>query len=414
MTGALAEPPDTTAGAAPAACRVQRLRVFHFRNYADETIELGPGLNVVCGRNAQGKTNLLEAVATLALSRSPRAATLGELVGWGEPVGRVEGRILRPDGPTTVDVRITRAAGEGPDERAVRTATVDGSPRPARRLLGLCPVVLFWPDDLQLVKGGPEGRRRLLDILLSQLHPRAAEDLLRYRRALEQRNALLRRLRAGTSAGHELPQFTAELVRCGGLVRVHRDRLVRALQPLARQALLELSDGGEELALRYATDRDDAGEAPAAARSGEPERLDDPVAAAAQLQATLGRRAAEELARGVTVAGPHRDDVEILLDGRPARGHASQGQQRSAVLACKLAEVRHLGAVAGLAPVLLLDDVLSELDADRRQRLLAGLGAGRGAQALLTTTEAAPPELAALGELRQFNVAAGRITMVGP
>ena len=391
------------------SCRVDRLRLFRFRNYADETVELGPGLNVLSGSNAQGKTNLLEAVATLALSRSPRAATLGELVSWGEPLCRVEGRVQRPEGPTVIDVRIGR--GGGGRERGTRTVTVDGSALPARRLLGICPVVLFWPDDLQLVKGGPEGRRRLLDMVLSQIDPHAADALLRYRRALEQRNALLRQLRAGASSGGELPQFTAELVRHGGEVRAHRARLVGDLQPLAAAALHELSDGGENLGLRYATDRDDEGGVldDGAGGGTAAENPLDAVAASEVLAATLRRRGAEELARGVTVAGPHRDDVEILLGGRPARGTASQGQQRSAVLACKLAEVRHLAGVAGVAPVLLLDDVLSELDADRRSRLLAGLGAGRGSQALLTTTEAQTPELAGLGDLRHFRVSAGRI-----
>jgi DNA replication and repair protein RecF len=401
--------PAVEPAAAP-ACRVDRLRMFRFRNYLDETVDLGAGLNVVCGQNAQGKTNLLEAVATLALSRSPRASTLGELVTWGESVGRVEAAIQRGAIPARLDMRITRRG-----DSSVRTTLVDGTERPARALLGLCPVVLFWPDDLQLVKGAPEGRRRLLDVVLSQLDPVAADDLLRYRRALEQRNALLRQVRQGAATAAALPQFTDELVRHGGAVRVHRARLTAQLSPLAAAALRELSGGDEELRLEYVTDGGAADdELPGVAEDGPStyESLFDPAAAAAELAETLRERAAEELARGLTVAGPHRDDVAFHLDGRPARSSASQGQQRSAVLACKLAEVRHVAGVAGVTPVLLLDDVLSELDAGRRERLMAGLGAGRGVQALLTTTEATPPELSALGELRQFRVAGGRIREV--
>ena len=397
------------AAATAPACRVERLRLFRFRNYLDETVRLGPGLNVLCGQNAQGKTNLLEAVATLALTRSPRAATLGELVTWNEPAGRVDAVVRRGLSLTEIDMRITRHPESPGADATTRTTLVDGKERPAGALLGLCPVVLFWPDDLQLVKGAPDGRRRLLDVVLAQLDRVAADDLLRYRRALEQRNALLRQVRQGLATPAALPQFTDELVRHGGAVRAHRARLVEQLSPIAAAAMRELSGGDEQLTLESASDSD--AEDDGVAEEPATVRL-DAAAASALLAATLRARAAEELARGVTVAGPHRDDLAVLLDGRPARSSASQGQQRSAVLACKLAEVRHVAATAGVTPVLLLDDVLSELDAERRERLIAGLGGGRDSQALLTTTETAPPELAGLGELHQFRVAGGRIVEV--
>lgn len=375
-------------------CRVDRLRLFRFRNYADETVELGPGLNVVVGRNAQGKTNLLEAVATVALTRSPRAGSAAEVICWGEPASRVTATVSRPEGPLSIDLTLRR--GEG--ERVVRNLAVDEKPRAARAVLGLCPVVLFWPDDLQLVKGGPDGRRRLLDIVLAQIDPQTADDLVRYRRTVEQRNAMLRLVRDGSGTYSAVEAFTRELVELGGRIRVARARLVRALDPLATDALAELTDGREVLELAYVGEGLDAYAA------------DDPAAASAALHALLLERRGEELARGVSVAGPHRDDVDFLLDGRPARSMASQGQQRSIVLACKLAEVRHVGAVAGVAPVLLLDDVLSELDAGRRLRLLAALGAGTANQALLTTSETAPLDLAPDVEVHRFTVHAGRVT----
>jgi DNA replication and repair protein RecF len=389
----------------PRTCRVERVRLFRFRNYADERVELGPGLNVVSGANAQGKTNLLEALATLALTRSPRAASAAELITWGESACRLEARLQRPDGPTSLDVRVERGAagqvdGEEPvADRAVRRTLVDGKERAARSLLGLCPVVLFWPEDLLLVKGGPDGRRRLLDVVLSQLDPRIAVELLRYRHVLEQRNALLRQLRGYGRADATLSAFTEELTRSGGAIRVARHRLARALSPLAATAHAELSDGGEALSLRYV---------------GGDAQTDSIESAAAELAAELGQRSAEELARGVTVAGPHRDDIEFLLDARPARTTASQGQQRSVVLACKLAEVRHVAEVAGMAPVLLLDDVLSELDAERRRRLLHGLGAGAPSQTLLTTTETAPLDLGdSGGEVHRLLVHQGHVVHVG-
>ena len=135
------------------ACRVERLRLYRFRNYAEQTVEFGPGVNVVLGPNAQGKTNLLEAVATLALSRSPRAATAAELISWDAQECQLQARLQRPTGATEVSLRLRRGvAGAVP-----RTISVDGTPRRARALLGVCPVVLFWPEDLLLVKAGPEG-----------------------------------------------------------------------------------------------------------------------------------------------------------------------------------------------------------------------------------------------------------------
>jgi DNA replication and repair protein RecF len=373
-----------------AACRVDRLRLFRFRNYAEETVALGPGLNVVVGQNAQGKTNLLEAVATVALTRSPRAGAAAEVIGWGADACRVTATVQRPEGAVELDLKLSRGDGE----RVVRSVAVDGKATPARALLGRCPVVLFWPEDLQLVKGGPEGRRRLLDIVLSQIDARAADDLVRYRRVIEQRNAMLRMVREGSVAHDAVDGFTQQLVELGGRIRVARARLVQQLEPLATEALAELTDGREALGLTYvgdALDTSDAG------------------AATAALHALLRERRAEEIARAVTVAGPHRDDVEILLDSRPARSTASQGQQRSIVLACKLAEVRHVATAAGAAPVLLLDDVLSELDAQRRLRLLAALGAGTASQALLTTSETAALSLPPDADVRRFTVHAGHV-----
>jgi DNA replication and repair protein RecF len=380
------------AAVADGACSLERLRIHRFRNYAEQSVEFGRGINVVGGRNAQGKTNLIEAVATLLLTRSPRASTSADVVAWGSDEALVEARVLRPAADRTLAVRFRRDTVSG---RVTRTATVDGSLRPARDLLGLCPVVLFWPDDLQLVKAGPDGRRRLLDVVLSQLDPRAAADLLRYRHVLEQRNTLLRQVRAGTSTAAALDGFTHGLVDSGSRIQVARAELVRELVPHGREALAQIG-GGEELGLRYLPD---GGMDPDAGRQ----------AAADALTRTLSLRRDEEIARGATLAGPHRDDVELLIGKRPARTAASQGQQRSIVLALKLAEVRHIASRAGVMPVLLLDDVLSELDPIRRRDLLASL-AGAGLQTLITSSEPLPDSLPP--GTRRFEVAAGHVVAV--
>jgi DNA replication and repair protein RecF len=345
---------------------ISRLRLFQFRNYADQTVTLAPGLNLISGDNAQGKTNLLEAVATIALTRSPRAPST-ELVGWGAPAARVEARLERAGSRLAVSMTLTRGDGG----TVARTTEVDGNARPARELLGLCPVVLFWPDDLLLVRGAPEGRRRLLDIALSQLDRAVAEDLVRYRRVLEQRNSLLRQLRAGTPAPH-LEEYTDALVELGGRIQARRGQLVSALQPLAAAALTEIAGSDEGLELFY----------PAAPPGAGPDdcRL--------TIREALRQGAAEERARAVTVAGPHRDDLVISLLGRPAKTAGSQGQQRSVVLACKLAELQLMAAQLEVTPLLILDDVLSELDAHRRQALLHAAARWAG-QVLVSGTEAA-------------------------
>jgi DNA replication and repair protein RecF len=369
--------PDT-----PQGVGIRHLRLYNFRNYTEMEVDLGPGLNLFIGPNAQGKSNLLEAVATLLLLRSPRAPSAGELLRWGTSEAAVDAVVTRPALTESLGLRLQRESAGAPavpaaDDsrgRVTRTSLAEGRPVPAREVLGRCPLVLFWPDDLQLVKAGPEARRRLMDTVLSQLDRRAADELLRYRRVLEQRNSLLRQVRGG-AAGDQLAAFDDALILHGSAVQASRAELVRRLDPLARHAMEELTAGREVLSLRYRPDSAAAGR--------------DEAPAAADLGAALRRARPEELARGLTLVGPHRDDVELLIDGRPARLTASQGQQRTAVLATKLAELRYVQLRSGRLPVLLLDDVLSELDAERGAQLLEALTGGRPApQALLTATEA--------------------------
>ncbi len=380
------------AGTRAPQCAIVRLRVHCFRNYAEATVRFGPGLNVIHGQNAQGKTNLLEAIATLALTRSPRTTSSGDLLLWSEDGALAEADVARPPADVTLSVRFQRDPSTA---RVSRVTAVDGKPRPARAILGVCPVVLFWPEDLALVRGGPDGRRRFLDVILAQTDRQAVAHMSRYRRVLEQRNALLHQFRQGAGARDSLNSFTGELAHHGAWLGLARSRLVDALAPLAARSLHDLSGERERISLRYA---------PAHVAS-----IPDSVEAAEQLLLeALRNRAAEEVARGVTLAGPHRDDIAFDLDGRAARGTASQGQQRSIVLACKLAEVRYLQDSAGVAPVILLDDVLSELDPERRGRLLALLAAGAH-QVLVTTTEPLT-EVADFDEVLHFTVRSGAVT----
>jgi DNA replication and repair protein RecF len=240
-----------------------------------------------------------------------------------------------------IDVRVD-------GERARREIRVDGVKRRAAELPGVVRVALFWPDDLGLVKGGPELRRRFLNQLLVQVEPGYAAALASYSRVLEQRNHLLKRVWGGDEPRSALEVWDAELVRHGLLLAAARLAAVTELAPLAADFHARVS-GGEALKVQYL---------------GPPE----------DLAAAVHNSISEDLRRGATSVGPHRDDVLITIDGKDARGFGSQGQQRTAVVSFKQAEAALSRARSGEAPILLLDDVLSELDASRRLALLEGIG----------------------------------------
>jgi len=345
--------------------------LFDFRNYAELDLTLERSTTVFFGGNAQGKTNLLEAVALCALTRSPRTQQATEMVRFGQPAARVTCAVQTDLGLNELDVRISLSPGPAAS-RASRRFTVNGIPRRASGMIGCLRVVLFWPDDLQLVKGPGEGRRRFLNTLLSQIDPAQAVELTRYARLLEQRNALLRAIREGRQPADGLEVWTTALAESGAAIMIERQRRLLELQPIAAAFHRELSDDRERLELRYR---------PAGARIGEaPLEL-----VAEQLKAAMQAARDEEIGRGQTAVGPQRDDIEVWLDDHEARLFASQGQQRSAVLSLKLAELHYLAEVTGEQPVLLLDDVMSELDPARRERLLAALEPGP--QALITAAD---------------------------
>jgi len=345
--------------------------LFDFRNYAELDLGLERSATVFFGGNAQGKTNLLEAVALTALTRSPRTQQAAEVVRFGQNAARVTCGVQTDAGRNALEVRIILNPSEG-GVRASRRFTVNGIPRRSTDMIGALRVVLFWPDDLQLIKGSGEGRRRFLNTLLSQIDGNHAGELNRYSHVLEQRNALLRAIREGRQSTDALDYWTNALAESGATIMVERQRRLLELQPIAAAYHRELSDDRERLELRYR---------PAGARIGEaPQEL-----VSQQLKAAMLDARDEEIGRGQTVVGPQRDDVEVWLEDHEARLFASQGQQRSAVLSLKLAELQYLADVTGEQPVLLLDDVMSELDPARRERLLAALQPGP--QALITAAD---------------------------
>ncbi len=359
---------------------LRRLELRNHRNYRHLELVPGAGVNVFIGPNGQGKTNLLEAVAMLALSSSPRARRDTELVGPLGPGSRIAATVTAHSRDLTISIALDV---EG--ERAKRTIEVDGVRRRGVDLPGHFRVTLFWPDDLGLVKAGPELRRRFLNQMLVQVEPGYARALAALRRVLEQRNSLLKRVAAGEERSDVLAVWDAELVRYGTEIAQARARAVEELRPAAARAHAEIANG-ERLDIAY---------------EGPPANLAEAV------QKSL----TDDLRRGVTTIGPHHDDLALDLEGREARSFASQGQQRTAVVSLKLAEAELVAARTGERPVLLLDDVLSELDGERRAALLRRVG--DGGQVIITSAEAGPfpPDL--ISEARVWTVESGRIETCG-
>lgn len=359
---------------------LRSLRLRNHRNYAELDLTPGPGVNVFIGANGQGKTNLLEAVAMLALSTSPRSRRELELIGPVAQMSRIEAEVESAGLKAELAISLNL---EG--ERARRVIEVDGVRRRAFDLPGRFRVTLFWPDDLGLVKAGPELRRRFLNQMLVQVEPGYARALAGLKRVLEQRNSLLKQISAGEQSGDVLEPWNIELIRLGGEVVAARSAAVRELEPDAATYHAEIA-GGERLKISYLGPQDNLAEA-------------------------VHNSLTEDLRRGSTTVGPHHDDVRILLGGQEARAYGSQGQQRTAVVSLKLAEAALVARRTGERPVLLLDDVLSELDGERRAALLRQV-AGEG-QVIITSVEAGPfpPELIANSMV--WTVIQGRIQACG-
>ncbi|HEY7834061.1 MAG TPA: DNA replication/repair protein RecF [Ktedonobacterales bacterium] len=412
---------------------VERLRLTDFRNYAALDLSLRPGLVVFRGRNAQGKSNVLEAVSILATSRSFRTATERETVRWGAPghFARVDGLVARRADTAHVEVVIADAtvgegqpAAPGGAPASVASATsapapfrkrirVNGTPRRAMDLIGQVTVVVFTPRELDLVAGEPSQRRRFLDLTLCQVKPAYCRALSQYQKVITQRAALLRRIRDGEESPHALAYWDGEMARLAAPVMRERAAFLARAEVAAARVYATLArdetDGEAD---------DGAGAMPTApmlrvayrpSYKGALEGDDGEIARGVLAQlAELRRR---EIAQGVNVLGPHRDDVAFLAE-TPAGPvdlavYGSRGQQRSVALALKLAELEYIETATGDQPILLLDDVLSELDAQRRADLLLAVHGVE--QVLLTTADTEQLPADALAAAQVFEVRAGRV-----
>jgi len=360
--------------------RVDRLQLTSFRSYDSLDVTFPGGPQVVVGANATGKTNLIESMVVLGTARSHRASQEGELVGWGADFARIEADL---DAALKIEVVVTPTATGGGRKRIL----VNGVARRTTALGAALPVVLFAPEDMLLVVGSPSQRRQALDGLVVQTVPASSATLANYGRALTQRNNLLRAVREGSAAPDELRYWDSVVIEDGAqIVDWRRAALARLEAPL-EAAHKEIAPAEPRLELRYVTNS-----APVA---GETTRD--------ALRRRLADTREKEMWNGATLVGPHRDDVAFIGAERDLSTFASRGQQRTAILAFKLAQLDLLSSVLGREPLLLLDDVFSELDPDRRAHLVRRIGALPQAFVTTTTTDDLDPALVAAATVWQVN-----------
>jgi len=338
---------------------IKKLTLQNFRNYENETFAFGDGLNVLSGRNAQGKTNCAEAVFYLCTGAPLRIRHEKQLVRFGADKAYLSADVETRAGAVRLEAEITESG---------RTLAVNGNRvQKFVDFLGNMNSVFFSPGELRLVQDGPEERRRFLNLSISQTSRSYCTALVRYGKILDQRNNLLKFHNTGT-VFETLPVWDEQLAEYASRIVCARRKFLNRLSPLAATIHAALTDGAETLSLG-AEDDADACEADIAKR----------------LVKELENAYERDIRLGYTTVGPHRDDIKIMVNGADARGFASQGQQRTAALSMKLAEVEIFKEITGEPPVLILDDVMSELDLQRRKKLVERT---KGLQCILTCTHA--------------------------
>lgn len=343
---------------------LQHLTLRDYRNYQSVDTDFSPQINVLIGANAQGKTNLLESVYALALARSHRTNNDRDLIRFGSEFARVDGTVVRSTGPVKLGLVVSKQG---------KRARINGRDAPRlSQYLGKLNVILFAPEDLNLVKGSPALRRRFIDMEFGQMSAKYLYNLAQYKVTLKQRNAYLKQLKYGQARDTVyLDVLTEQLAQFGAAVAVARAELLANMGQFAGVIHHDITRGGEELQLRYETQIDD-------------QALQSEEATTKDILAQYQQARSRELDQGTTLVGPHRDDIEFIVNDRNVAVYGSQGQQRTAALAVKLAEIDLMKQETGEYPVLLLDDVLSELDDSRQTHLLKAIQ--DKVQTFLTTT----------------------------
>ncbi|GEL73778.1 DNA replication/repair protein RecF [Myxococcus virescens] len=369
--------------------RLLALHVHDFRNLPQVQLTPSAHATIAVGQNGQGKTNLLEALYFLATLKPLRAGRLSELVRWGSQGARVTGRFLLKGAEREIAVEV----GGG-----TRQAFVDGKKASSLEdYFGGVSVMAFTPDDLEVVKGGPDSRRGFLDRAVFNRFPAFLRESREYARALKNRNRLLRE--GHTVDAVYLEAYDETLAKAGARIYSRRRALMAELAPRAQATFASIGRTVDPAVYNYRPAHLEGDFAAA-----------DEAALAAMLRESLSARLRRDMERGFTSVGPHSDDVSVTLGGRSARAYASQGQQRALVLGWKIAEIENLEAAMGFLPLLLLDDVSSELDPERNAYLMGYL-AQSGAQVVLTTTDGSLVRGAAADDTLWLDVHGGQVAV---
>ncbi|MDO4287627.1 MAG: DNA replication/repair protein RecF [Eubacterium sp.] len=362
---------------------VKSLRLVHYRNYADETFDFSPGINVIRGKNAQGKTNLVESIYLLSRGYTHKAGTLQDLIGFNEAGFFVQGTVCRQETTHRLEFKLSGKKKE---------VLIDGKKDPGReRTSRALSTILFEPDDLKIVKEGPEKRRRFMNTELSGFKPNYSHVLKGYTKILNQRNALLKEIRYDKALKPTLALWDEQLVKSGASLMRYRVAYLHSLNQKARALHKKLSGDLEALTLFYQNN--------VLEHIGELERIE------AIFTEKLRASYEEDIHRGSTTYGPHVDDIAIHLNGVDAKKYGSQGQQRTAAIALKLSQIEIYKENTGDYPVVLLDDILSELDARRQENILSILG---NTQAFITCTDSSFIENFKGLPLRRIDIQGGR------
>lgn len=364
------------------------LEVRNFRNYIHQLISLSPKVNIFFGENAQGKTNLLEAVYYCSLGRSFRSRRDEELIRHGESHFFIRGAFIHEEQDYLVEIGVDGKTFKGKINGEQVKRRLD--------LFGTIQVVLFSPDDLQLVKGGPQNRRDYIDLYLSQAYPRYRYAFLQYQRILQQRNQLLKQIRERTSPLDLLEEWNENLLVKGSALIRQRLEALKTIERVTEDCHLKISRDRERITLSYH------------GLNGQTRSTDDDVESIYRRQLAL--RQSEEIARGISLVGPHRDDIILTLgEERELKIYGSQGQQRTASLALKMAMVEFLTDVCHTRPILLLDDVMSEFDDQRKQALLKMLTGTT--QTIITSADIGSRNMFG-SDVQLFHVEAGAVDSI--
>lgn len=379
------------------------LQLTNYRNYGRAAIKLDRGLSLVVGDNAQGKSNLLEGIYLLSTLRSSRASSDADLVrrdilASDFPVARLAAEVERSAGNLQIEVAVVGRTAD-PSHRAGKRVRVNGVPKRASEAVGQLAAVLFTTLDIEIVAGPPLLRRRYLDMMISQVDRGYLRAMQRYAKVVQQRNSLLKRIQAREAKSAELNFWDQELAHSGGVIMQARAEALGHIAPQAAYQMDRLSDGLETLSLTYH---------PAIGGLDDNDCPIDETEWASRMLKALSNLRNREIGAGATLVGPHRDDVVVEINSMPADSFASRAQQRTAALSMRIAEASYLRRALGDDPVVLLDDVLSELDARRRRGVLEFFDSFQ--QTIVTTSEPDRVREVMTRASGRFVVAAGTLT----